>query len=113
MRAHLAALSGVATDGWELLAAHHDPEAVPAMEAPHDPRRPVRVLAGLYVCGDHRDTSTVRGALHSAARAAEAILTDLGVPGIYGGSLPGWCEAWPKGPARAARAGGPRCAPAA
>ncbi|SCD81177.1 Flavin containing amine oxidoreductase, partial [Streptomyces sp. Termitarium-T10T-6] len=88
VRAHLAALYGVATDGWELLAAHHDPEAVPAMEAPHDPRRPVRVLAGLYVCGDHRDTSTVQGALHSGRRAAEAILTDLAVPGAHEGSLP-------------------------
>ncbi|WP_435297872.1 FAD-dependent oxidoreductase [Streptomyces sp. YPW6] len=85
---HLAALYGVATDGWELLAAHHDPEAVPAMEAPHDPRRPVRVLAGLYVCGDHRDTSTVQGALHSGRRAAGAILTDLGLPGTPEGSLP-------------------------
>ncbi|MFJ2847817.1 FAD-dependent oxidoreductase [Streptomyces rubiginosohelvolus] len=88
VRTHLAALYGVPTDGWELLAAHHDPEAVPAMEAPHDPRRPVRVLAGLYVCGDHRDTSTVQGALHSGRRAAGAILTDLGVPGAHEGALP-------------------------
>ncbi|MFJ6511441.1 FAD-dependent oxidoreductase [Streptomyces sp. NPDC091406] len=88
VRAQLAALYGVPTDGWELLAAHHDPEAVPAMEAPHDPRRPVRVLAGLYVCGDHRDTSTVQGALHSGRRAAEAILTDLGVRGAHEGNLP-------------------------
>ncbi|MFE6699622.1 FAD-dependent oxidoreductase [Streptomyces sp. NPDC057718] len=88
VRAQLAALYGVPTDGWELLAAHHDPEAVPAMEAPHDPRRPVRVLAGLYVCGDHRDTSTVQGALHSGRRAAEAILTDLGVRGAHEGDLP-------------------------
>lgn len=86
VRTHLAALYGVSTDGWELLAAHHDPEAVPAMEAPHDPRRPVRVLAGLYVCGDHRDTSTVQGALHSGRRAAEAILADLAVPGAHGRS---------------------------
>ncbi|MER7555270.1 FAD-dependent oxidoreductase, partial [Streptomyces anulatus] len=86
VRAHLAALYGVPTDGWELLAAHHDPEAVPVMEAPHDPRRPVRVLAGLYVCGDHRDTSTVQGALQSGRRAAEAILTDLAVPGTHEGS---------------------------
>ncbi|MEU5372860.1 FAD-dependent oxidoreductase [Streptomyces sp. NPDC005951] len=88
VRAHLAALYGVPTDGWELLAAHHDPEAVPAMEAPHDPRRPVRVLAGLYVCGDHRDTSTVQGALHSGRRAAGAILTDLGVRSAHEGDLP-------------------------
>lgn len=79
VRTHLATLYGTPADAWELLAAHHDPEAVPAMEAPHDPRRPVRVLAGLYVCGDHRDTSTVQGALNSGRRAAAAILTDLGV----------------------------------
>ncbi|MEU0381810.1 NAD(P)/FAD-dependent oxidoreductase [Streptomyces cyaneofuscatus] len=87
VRTHLAALYGTPTGDWELLAAHHDPEAVPAMEAPHDPRRPVRVLAGLYVCGDHRDTSSVQGALHSGRRAAEAILTDLGVaPARPGGA---------------------------
>ncbi|WLQ43475.1 NAD(P)/FAD-dependent oxidoreductase [Streptomyces laculatispora] len=84
VRAHLAALYGTPTDDWELLAVHHDPEAVPAMETPHDPHRPVRLLAGLYVCGDHRDTSTVQGALFSARRAAEAILTDLGVRPGYG-----------------------------
>lgn len=90
VRAHLAALYGTPTDDWELLAVHHDPEAVPAMEAPHDPHRPVRLLTGLYVCGDHRDTSTVQGALFSARRAAEAILTDLGVRPGYGsaGALP-------------------------
>lgn len=79
VRAQLAALYGTPTDDWELLSVHHDPEAAPAMEAPHDPHRPVRLLAGLYVCGDHRDTSTVQGALSSARRAAGAILADLGV----------------------------------
>ncbi|WP_060881987.1 FAD-dependent oxidoreductase, partial [Streptomyces scabiei] len=79
VRAQLARLYRTSTTRWELLAAHHVPEAVPAMPAPHDLRRPVRLLAGLYVCGDHRDTSTVQGALHSARRAAHAVLTDLDV----------------------------------
>ncbi|MEU0132671.1 NAD(P)/FAD-dependent oxidoreductase [Streptomyces sp. NPDC006296] len=79
VRTHLAALYGTPTGDWELLAAHHTAEAVPAMSPPHDPERPVRLLAGLYVCGDHRDTSTVRGALHSGRRAASAIMGDLGV----------------------------------
>ncbi|MFF6998575.1 NAD(P)/FAD-dependent oxidoreductase [Streptomyces sp. NPDC008313] len=79
VRAQLAHLYGTPTSRWELLAVHHDPEAVPAMPAPHDLRRPVRILAGLYVCGDHRDTSTVQGALHSGRRAAHALLADLGV----------------------------------
>ncbi|NNN33738.1 FAD-dependent oxidoreductase [Streptomyces sp. S3(2020)] len=78
VRTHLSRLYGTSTTRWETLAVHHTPEAVPAMRAPHDLRRPVRLLAGLYVCGDHRDTSTVQGALHSGHRASTAILTDLG-----------------------------------
>ncbi|MEY9990796.1 phytoene dehydrogenase-like protein [Streptomyces sp. V4I8] len=81
VRMHLSRLYGTSTNRWETLAVHHTPEAVPAMRAPHDLRRPVRLLAGLYVCGDHRDTSTVQGALHSAHRAAAAILADLGAAG--------------------------------
>ena len=81
VRMHLARLYGTSTARWETLAVHHTAEAVPAMPPPHDLRRPVRLLAGLYVCGDHRDTSTVQGALHSAHRAAAAILTDLGATG--------------------------------
>lgn len=76
----LARLYGTSTRDWELLAVHHTPEAVPAMPPPHDLRRPVRVLAGLYVCGDHRDTNTVQGALRSARRAATAVLRDFGIP---------------------------------
>ncbi|GHC66058.1 NAD(P)/FAD-dependent oxidoreductase [Streptomyces flavofungini] len=86
---HLAELYGTPTDRWELLAVHHTREAVPAMPPPHDLRRPVRLLAGLYVCGDHRDTSTVQGALHSGRRAAHAALADLGIqPAATEESLP-------------------------
>ncbi|MEU1517758.1 NAD(P)/FAD-dependent oxidoreductase [Streptomyces sp. NPDC005811] len=81
VRMHLARLYGISTARWETLAVHHTAEAVPAMRPPHDLRRAVRLLAGLYVCGDHRDTSTVQGALHSAHRAAAAILSDLGAGG--------------------------------
>lgn len=77
VRAHLSRLYGTPTHRWETLAVHHTKEAVPAMRPPHDLHRPVRLLAGLYICGDHRDTSTVQGALHSAHRAATALLADL------------------------------------
>ncbi|WP_369143848.1 FAD-dependent oxidoreductase [Streptomyces sp. R44] len=79
VRKHLATLYGTSTDDWELLALHHTPEAVPSMRPPHDAHRSVRLLAGLYVCGDHRDTSTIGGALTSADRATRSLLTDLGV----------------------------------
>jgi phytoene dehydrogenase-like protein len=78
-RLQLAGLYGVSTDRWDLLAAHHDAQAVPAMPAPHDPRRLVRVLCGLYVCGEHREVSGPLGALSSARRAAAEILRDFGV----------------------------------
>lgn len=81
-RGQLAGVYGTSTDRWVLLAAYHDAEAVPAMPAPHDPRRPVRVLSGLYVCGEHRDTSSPRGALSSAERATEQILRDFGLPTV-------------------------------
>jgi predicted NAD/FAD-dependent oxidoreductase len=35
-------------------------------------------IGGLYVCGDHRDTASIQGALVSGARAAHAVLADLG-----------------------------------
>ncbi|MGW5816744.1 FAD-dependent oxidoreductase, partial [Streptomyces noursei] len=80
VRPQLDRIYGVRTDDWQLLTGHHDPYAVPAMATPHDPQRTVRVLAGLYVCGDHRDTSTMQGALRSGHRAARALLQDFGIP---------------------------------
>lgn len=77
-RDHLARLYGVSTRAWETLAVHRTVEAVPVVRPSHDPRRSVRLLAGLYVCGDHRDTGTVQGALHSGHRASAAVLRDLG-----------------------------------
>ncbi|MFJ9408443.1 FAD-dependent oxidoreductase [Streptomyces sp. NPDC101393] len=82
VRPQLDRIYGTRTDDWQLLTVHHDPYAVPAMTAPHDPERPVRVLAGLYVCGDHRDTATLQGSLHSGRRAARALLQDFGLPAL-------------------------------
>lgn len=78
-RVQLALLHGVPSEGWELMGAHHDPHAVPAMPAPHDALRAVRVLCGLYVCGDHRGVSGPQGALTSGRRAAAEVLRDLGL----------------------------------
>ncbi|MGW3042537.1 NAD(P)/FAD-dependent oxidoreductase [Kitasatospora sp. NPDC001159] len=80
VRARLAELYGASTAGWQFLSVRHVPDALPAMPPPHNPRRPVRVLAGLYAAGGHRDTSTVQGALVSGRRAAQAVLRDLGLP---------------------------------
>ncbi|GAA1969248.1 NAD(P)/FAD-dependent oxidoreductase [Kitasatospora viridis] len=79
VRERLAELYQGSTRDWDFLSVRHLPDAVPAMPPPHNFRRPVRLLAGLYVCGDHRDTSSAQGALVSGRRAAAAVLRDLDV----------------------------------
>jgi hypothetical protein len=77
VRAHLDRLYGTDTSRWEVLRRYEISQALPAMDAPHRMRRPVRVGGRRYVCGDHRDTSSIQGALFSGRRAARAVLTDL------------------------------------
>jgi phytoene dehydrogenase-like protein len=67
---------GVAVDSWRLLrvdrVTHAQPDQPPGRLDP--PCRPVRLDAGLLVCGDHRDNASIQGALVSGRRAAEAVL---------------------------------------
>jgi hypothetical protein len=74
----LSEIYGVGTRDWAHLTTRHLPRALPVVEPGHNFRRPVRVLAGLYVCGDHRDSSSFQGALASGRRAARSALADLG-----------------------------------
>ncbi len=76
--AHLAVLYGRATDDWQLVARVQVPQALPAMPPPLSLRQPVRLAEQIYLCGDHRDTGSIQGALVSGRRAAAAVLTDLG-----------------------------------
>lgn len=64
------------TDRWDLLATYPISHALPVMGPDHSLRRPVRIQRGRYVCGDHRDTSSIQGALVSGRRAATAVLDD-------------------------------------
>ncbi len=68
-------LYDTSTTGWEHLATYDVPRALPAMPAPHDFQSAIRV-DGVY--GDHRDTSSIQGALASGERAARAVAADLG-----------------------------------
>ena len=79
VRDHLGWMYGVPTSRWDLIATYPIPYALPAMPVPLDLRRPVRMPTGIYVAGDHRDTSSIQGALVSGRRAAEAVLEDLGI----------------------------------
>ncbi|WP_395693637.1 NAD(P)/FAD-dependent oxidoreductase [Nocardioides sp.] len=76
MRAHAGDLLGVDPGRWEVVARHEVPHALPAQPPPYAARRPVEV-EGLVVCGDHRDTGSIQGALVSGQRAADAVLARL------------------------------------
>ena len=78
VRAHLARLYDVDTAAWEHVAAYEIAQALPSQAPPMGRfRRPVRVAPGRYVCGDHRDSGSIQGALVSGRRAADAVLQDL------------------------------------
>ena len=76
MRRHAGDLLGVDPREWEVVARHEVPDALPAQPAPYSASRPVRV-GGLVVCGDHRDTGSIQGALVSGQRAADAVRAAL------------------------------------
>ena len=72
--AHLADIYGCDTARWEVVAHHVIPHAVPATPPPLRLTRPVDLGEHLFVCGDHRDTASIQGALVSGQRAARAVL---------------------------------------
>ena len=55
---------------------HAQPEQRPGTLEPVE--RPVRLDDHRFVCGDHRDTASLHGALVSGRRAAEAVLLERG-----------------------------------
>lgn len=75
--AHLALLYGRPTADWQLVRRVEVRAALPAMPPPLNLRQPVRYVDGVYVCGDHRDTGSIQGALASGGRAAAAVQVDL------------------------------------
>jgi phytoene dehydrogenase-like protein len=67
---------GSGVRGWRHLRTYHvrhaQPEQRPGWLEPVE--REVRLESGLFVCGDHRDTASLHGAMLSGRRAAEAVL---------------------------------------
>ncbi len=78
VRAHLSRMYGVDTARWEHVRSYELPQALPSMAPPRGSLRlPVRLRDGVFVCGDHRDTASIQGALVSGRRAAHAVLKEL------------------------------------
>lgn len=70
---------GSAVQGWQHLRTYWIPDALPDRTPASGGvgRKENRIQQGLYVCGDHRDTASINGALRSGRDAAEAIAKSL------------------------------------
>jgi predicted NAD/FAD-dependent oxidoreductase len=73
VREQLGGWFGSYTSDWEHLRTDVVRHGHPAQLAPLHPKRAVALGDGLFVCGDHRDTASIQGAMFSGERAAAAV----------------------------------------
>jgi phytoene dehydrogenase-like protein len=73
----LARWFGATTGDWQLLRTDVVPHGQPLQTPPFAPRRPVDLGGGRFVCGDHRDTASLQGAMFSGGRTAAAVAAYL------------------------------------
>ena len=66
-----------AASSWPLLGTYAIVHGQPDQRPPFDPKEAVALGGGMFVCGDHRDTASIQGALFSGRRAARAALAHL------------------------------------
>lgn len=78
VRRHLQSWFGSQVNEWRHLRTDRIQRALPPLDALSAGNRTTspRLDAGLYLCGDYRESGTLDGALRSGRRAAEAILAD-------------------------------------
>ena len=73
-RIQLGQWFGNAVEDWTTLRVDNIEHGQPVQTPPLKPRQSVRLPDGRWVCGDHRDTGSLQGAMFSGRRTAEAIL---------------------------------------
>ncbi len=64
---------GSQVDSWKHLRTYRIPHGQPGQEPPFDHKKSVSLGDGLFVCGDHRDTGSIEGAMFSGRRCAQAV----------------------------------------
>ena len=76
-REQLSGWWGRQVDEWGHLATYRIAHGQPDQSPPFHPKQRVALGDGLFVCGDHRDTASIQGALYSGRRCGEAALSVL------------------------------------
>jgi len=80
VREQLAGWFDASTRDWDLLATQRIAHGHPVTGPPLRPRRRVTLGDGRFVCGDHRDTPSIQGAVFSGSRTAVAVRRFLAGP---------------------------------
>jgi len=73
VRSQLRGWWGAQVDGWQVLRTDRIVHGQPDSRPPFRPKQSVSLGEGLFVCGDHRDTPSIQGALFSGRRCGEAV----------------------------------------
>jgi len=74
VRSQLRGWFGPQVDQWRHLRTYRIAHGQPDQSPPFHPKQQVSLGNGLFVCGDHRDTGSIQGAMFSGRRCAEAVL---------------------------------------
>lgn len=77
VRAQLARWFGSSTRDWRHLRTDVIPHAQPDQRPPLRPKQRVALGEAMFVCGDHRDTASLQGAMFSGERTASSVLRHL------------------------------------
>jgi predicted NAD/FAD-dependent oxidoreductase len=77
VRAQMRRMFGAEVDSWAHLRTDVIAHGQPRQSVPFSPKQSVSLGGGLFVCGDHRDTASIQGALYSGRRCAEAVLQSI------------------------------------
>jgi phytoene dehydrogenase-like protein len=75
VRTQLRSWWGPQVDQWRHLRTYRIEHGQPDQSPPFHPKRAVSLGGGVFVCGDHRDTGSIQGAMYSGRRCAEAVLS--------------------------------------
>ena len=68
---------GPQVDAWRHIKTYRIAHAGPEQMPPFNPEQQVSLGDGIFVCGDHRDTGSIQGALYSGRRCGDAVLAHL------------------------------------
>lgn len=75
---------GTSVDAWDHVATYRIAHGQPGQRPPFDPKQRVDLGDGRFVCGDHRDTASIQGAMYSGRRCGVAVARSIGHTVVHG-----------------------------